>query len=1157
MKQFAKVCLLVALVLLVTGIVALAQSDAARVVGTVSDPSGAAIPGATITVTNLGTNQKITTNSQADGNFVITALQPGNYRVEAKKEAFKSESAKISLDINQVQRINFKLLLGSATETVNVTDEVPLVETTTSTLGEVIQGRQVVELPLNGRNFVQLATLTPGVTRGNTSDEASGSSSQSETWRHNESGGSAFSVNGLRPQANGYTTDGINNQEFFVNSVVIFPVLESIAEFKVTTSTAPAEFGQPSVIQVITKQGNNQIHFMGDWYRRGAGNAKPWGVSDPGPFARNQFGGILSGPIIKNRVFGSLDYSGWRQKNPHPDGPTHVPTALMRGGNFTELLAPGNGIATALPYSGLPGCSAAMSGPDAAAFTAGMGYIFNPANCLPFGWDTVNHVPGSQINIIPAAGQNSVGIKYLNAFPNPNIAGANPAQLNNNFLPNREDIKQMDYYEARAEFVATKKDTFFARYTSEQDLLQTTDRLRDSTHDLPSGFGSGINPQHPRQLAVGYTHILSNNLVNEFHYGYDRPYYGYQQPGYGVAQAANLGIPNANTSPLLGGMALIGGWRGEIEYVGDYGPYVVKQKYNQFADTLSYTYKNHTIKFGGSFIHKDVDFTQANVAKGYFWIDDNNLPQYSGFPGQYSGFGTFTGNEVSELVGGFMAAYQIGVFNGYYKTKNYEASLFVQDDFRVNRKLTINYGIRYDIFTWPFESNNRQSNFDPLTGTLIEAGALGYNRALVNTPMNNFSPRIGMAYDVKGDGKMVIRGGYGIYYWQERGGVGTQLSNNPDYNGSQTYYACPNYPDCSTGYRTTLSGMAPYGSSNPNSSVANGSLPVGQVTFNPTQLQGANVIYYRQNSPDSNVQQWNLQIEHTLTKDTSVNLAYVGAYMSHLATSFNANGGQLGTGTHWFPNMGAINEYAMIGNGKYNGFQARVNRKMSHGLQYTVAYTWSHTLDNVSGALSNGSNPIWIGSGGDPVLKYSYGNSNTDQRHVLVGSAIYELPFGKGRQFLNNVPNLMNYVVGGWQWSNIVTLARGTPFNVTRGGTQPNYSGGCSLGRKGDYWITCSEDPRLLFTNPASYTPGNLARNYFYGPPTRTWDTTLGKSFMVYKVKTEFAAALYNVLNTPQFATPDGEVNDYSPINPNFGKLTTQRGFPTQRQLELVLKISF
>ena len=1029
-----------------------------------------------------------------------------------------------------------------------MTDEVPIVETSTSTLGEVIQPRQILDLAINGNNFISLATLTPGVTRGAPGDEASGSSSQSETWRHNESGGGALSVNGLRPQATSNVMDGVSNQEYFVNTVVIFPVTESISEFKVTTSTAPAMYGAPSVIDVSTISGANQVHFLGDWFRRGGGNAKPWGNPDPGPFARNQFGGILSGPIWKNKVFGALDYYGWRQKSPHPDGPTHVPTALMRDGNFTELLTGGSTIATSLPYSGLPGCAAAMA-TNPTAFNAGMGYIFNPANCLPFGWDAVNHVPGSQINIIPTAGQNSVGINYLKAFPNPNIAGANPALLNNNFLPNREDIKTLDQYEARLDFVATKKDTFFARYTAEQDLLQTTDRLRDSGHDLPSGFGSGMNPQHPRHLAVGYTHILNNNMVNEFRYGYNRPYYGYQQPGFGVPEAANLGIPNANTSPLLGGMALIGGWKGELEYVGDYGPYVVTQKYNQFADTLNWTRKNHTMKFGASLIKKNSDFTQANVAKGYFWIDDNNLPQYSGFPGQYAGFGTFTGNEISELVGGFMAAYQIGVFNGYYNTKNWEASGFAQDDWRVNRKLTINYGIRYDVFTWPYEANNKQSNFDPLSGTLIVAGTPGYSRSLVSTPLMNFSPRLGFAYDVKGDGKMVVRGGYGVYYWQERGGVGTQLSNNPDFNGSQTYYACPNYPNCSTGYRATLSGMAPYGSNNPNSSVANGALPVGQITFDPTQLAGANVIYYRPNSPNSNVQQWNVQVEHALGKNTSFSLAYVGALMSHLATSFNANGAQIYSGSHWFNNVGAINEYAMVGGGKYNGLQANLKSKMHHGLQYNVSYTWSHTLDNVSGALSNGANPIWIGSGGDPVLKYSYGNSNTDQRQVLGGSMMYELPFGKGRQYLNNIPKALDYVVGGWQWNNIVTLARGTPWNITLNGLQPDYNGGCSLGRKGDYWITC---PAGTFTAAPALTPGNLARNYFYGPPTRMWDTSIFKSFMVYKVKTEIRANLFNVLNTPQFATPNGEVSSGS----SFGQLNTPLS-EKQRELELMLRISF
>jgi hypothetical protein len=1166
MKQYAKICFLVALVLLVTGITALAQSDAGRVIGTVADPTGAAIPGATITIIKVDTNRTVSTQSGATGGYSVNALTPGFYKVQVTKENFRSETANITLEISQVQELNFKLKIGGTGETVNVTDEVPLVDTSTSSAGEVIQGNQVIELPLNGRNFTSLALMTPGVSRGNLNDNAAAPNNNAETWRNAESGGAALAVNGLRPQANNYLIDGIDNNDNMVGSLVIFPAIEDIGEFKTTTSVAPAEFGRSGggIVQVATKSGTNTYHGSLYWFNRSkVGAAYAFTTNNPQPIelSRNQFGASLGGAIWKDKLFAFVDYQGWRMSLPAGTGATNVPTAKMRTGDFSELLG-GSSTATSLPYSGLPGCTAAKSA-NPTAFNAAKGYVFDPATCLPFGWDSVNHQEGVGMNIIPAARQNSVGVKYLNAFPNQNIASANPQTNANNFSFSQQNIESRDDYDARLDYNISSKDAIFARYSYGQDFLHNTDALVDASHFLPSSNGS--NPNHPRQVAVGYTRTINNSIVNEFRYGYSKSFYGYLPPKSGVPMAANLGIANANTAPDLGGMALIGGWEKNLDYVGDYGPYLVKEPGQQLTDSLTWNRGKHTFKFGASIMRRDVNWIQGNRAKGYFFIDDQGSA--SGLPTPTSGYGTFTGYESSELMAGFMGGYQVGGYGGYYQTRSWEDGIFVQDDFRVSRRLTLNIGLRYDLFTWPTEATNRQSNFDPTTGTLVEAGATDRPLSLMNTPKGNFGPRIGFSYDLRGNGKTVIRGGYGLFYYIDKGGVGAQLGENPDFNGYTGIYACSKTTagdvTCGNGARVTLSGRAPDGSTDATVAAASGALPP-KVGVNPKDLSSLDsVVYWPQHSPDPNIQQWNIQIEQAFGSSTSVTAAYVGTKMENLATGFNANQTVLGGSTKWFPNVGDINEYAMIGRGNYNGLQMKLDRKMGHGLQAMAAYTWSHTLDNSNQPLGNGAGGIMVGEGGVPLLKYEYSSSNSDQRQLFVASAIYELPVGRGKLLGRNMPKALDYLIGGWQWNNVIVLASGTPIDIggaangllspNVGNGRPDYHGGCKTGVSWDVWMTC---PAGAFTRPAGLL-GNLGRNYFAGPGTHSWDTLVSKTISVTeRVKTEFRAQAYNLTNTPHFTNPNSGVSSTGATSGNFGKNMSVWA-NTNRELELALRVSF
>jgi hypothetical protein len=1138
--------LVVVLSVLATANVCWAQSDTARLQGTVTDAQGGAIAGATVTVTNTGTGRAVSVTSNESGLYTVSALPPGKYHLEIKMQDFNTATADFTLEVSQVQEINLKLQPGSVASSVVVNAEVPLVDTATSSLGEVIQGRQVTELPLNGRNFTQLALLTPGVTRGAYGDIASGGTSgtAAETFRNSDTGGASLSANGLRPQAGNFILDGVDNNEGLVNSIIFFPPAEAIEEFRVNTSVAPAEFGRGggAIVQTSIKSGSNQIHGSAFLFRRsGFGEAHPFGQTGPITFRLGQFGGTMGAPIWKNKLFVFGDYQGRRQDEPVGIEHATVPTDKMRAGDFSELLG--------TTLTSTPTCAA--SNP---AFV-GKGYIFDPTTCQPFGW---NGTVGTNIISNP----NSVGLKYLKGFPEPTITTA--GVILNNFTADRQSLRNFDDFDIRADFIATQKDQVFFRYSYGNDNFTVTNRLGPNN---PSGFGSGDNINHPRGVAAGYTRTFSSGLLNEFRFGYTSTTYGYNPPNIGQKLAAAIGIPGANPVPLLGGQALIGGNNGELEYQGDGGPYNVPQKFYQFNDTLSQMHGRHVFKYGANIGKREVDFVQGNSAKGYFIIGGVNYP----------GTGRFTGYEVSEVLAGF-TDYTIGQFLGLYQTRSWETGYFAQDDWRVTNRLTLNLGVRYDLYTWPYEVNNRQSNFDPANGTLVVPGTAGWPRSLVNTDKNDWAPRIGFAYDLTGNGRTVVRGGYGIFYFLDRGGVGNQLSNNPDFNGTSTFRACPATAlGCAdpNGFRITLSGQGPQGDNNWLDATA--ALPASVNSVNINNPTNVNVIYYPRNSKNSNTQQWNIGVQRQLGGNTVLKVAYVGTRMDHLATAFNANAIPLGGGLpHWPTLGGAVNEYAFIGSGHYNGLQTQVEHRLSRGLQFTAAYTFQHTVDNSNGAFSatGGGGRIFVDGNGNPLLNFNNGNSDQDIRHFFVLASLYELPFGKGRQFGSSVPTVLDYIIGGWQWNNIITLSTGTPIDISINGTpgnRPDVSGPISaklvhdancIKYTGNF--LCGEISGNFTAPPVNASgdftrPGTLGRNTLYGPGFHTWDTGIMKDFrLTERFKAEFRVDAFNLFNHPQFQNGSFNTNAsniQSSTNIIYGSPQVRQF--SERQMQFAFRLTF
>lgn len=1073
-----------------------AQSDAARLQGVVADPTGAVVPGATIQVTDVATSRVLRTSSGGtSGAWSFPVLPPGDYLLEVTKEGFKPVKQRVALQVAQVANININLETGSVTAAVNVTSEATLLATATSDIGLTVGTQQIENLPLNGRNFTQLATLVPGVTRGVPGNIATGAGNNAETFRYGASGGASLSVNGARPQANNFMLDGVDNNESLVNTIVFFPPVEAIQEFTMQTSIASAEFGRAggAIVNTALKSGTNQFHgSVFDYLRNSQLDARPTFASSRAPFRRNQFGGTLGAPILKDKLFLFGDYQGFRQSTPIGVDFASVPTALMRQGNFSELLNPAQ---------------------------SGLSQTYVIKNLL-----TGAPFPG---NIIPASQQNPVGLKYLNAYPLPNILG----KVQQNYQIQRQQVQNFDDYDIRTDWNTTANDRIFGRFSYAQDGEDTSTRLPG----LPAGFGSGTQFSYNRGAAAGYTHIFNPSLLSDFRLGFQRTNFGYLPPYGNVALSANLGIPNANTSPLLGGGALIGGYNSQLEYTGDYGTYTVPQNTYQIAETLSYIRGNHSFKFGANIIRRQVNLFRPLAGKGYFNLWGNGV-----------GLGS-TGYETADILAGFVNNYQIGAQTGMFGTRSWENGLFAQDDWRISRRLTLNLGVRWDYLPYPSEVNGRQANFDIASRSLKLASGGGDSQ--VDNRYNNFSPRLGFAYDLKGDGKTVVRGGYGLFYFLDRGGINNQLAQNPPLSGTNQF----NFSD---GYRITLSGQGPTGTGNIGSLNwlgATGALPSGAMTnLNLANPQNVSVLAILPNNKTSSMQQWNLQVQRQVMNNTVLSVAYVGAAGHHLVDYYNMNNqlfGQAG-GARLFPGLGSVNVQEARGNSIYNGLQTELSRRFTSGLQFTASYTFSRTIDDGGGAF--GSSPQDFRN-----IRLDRGLADQDIRNRFVLSGVYDLPFGKGRRYGNNLSRATDAVIGGWQLNSIITVQSGLPFSLSTPGFpggRPDLVGNLTInpGDTQQYFNTKAVAQVPLNSDGVLLRPGTLGRNALIGPGTRTVDLSLFKNFhLTERLRFEFRAEAFNLANHPVYSNPNTDITAGS-----FGQILGTTLF-SERQVQFAAKLFF
>lgn len=1114
----------VLLSILATTNVCFAQSDNARLQGTVTDAQGAAVPGANVTVTNTGTGYTASVTGNELGYYSVSALPPGSYRVEVSQKGFKKTVRELALQVAQVGVADFTLEVGEVTQSITVEAGSPVIDSADSAIGEVVEGRQVAEMPLNGRNFTQLALLVPGVTRGNPTGAATGANNNAETYRFGQSGGAALAVNGLRPQNDNFILDGIDNNEALVNTIVFFPPADAIDEFRVQTSVAPAQFGRAGGALVLTtiKSGTNNYHGSAFWFNRNKNlNARNVFQGPPTPgFDRNQFGGTIGGPVIKNKFFLFGDYEGLRQKIPGSPEYATVPTDLMRQGNFSELLT-----------------------------SVGTGYsqtytILDPSTGLQFMGS------GAQPNVIPSGRINQVGLAYIKAFPEPNCTHAqdvNCFSVFHNYKNTRKLIENWNDFDIRGDYILNNTNSLFVRVS--RAVADQTDTTRLTT--LPSGFGSGTNLNHPWGTAIGWTDTLSPTLINEARVGFVRTVYGYTPPSNNTNICVTLGIVNCNT-PLLGGIALIGGYNSQIEYTGDYGTYLIPQTGYNVNDSLTWNKGKHTWKFGGNIIRRQLNLYRPLAGKGYFAIAGNGN---SGCCGAAPGQGhVSTSYEVSDLLAGFVDGYAHGTTFGMVGTRTWENGFFAQDDYRVNPRLTLNLGVRYDVLTWPVEVLNRQANFDLASGALVVAGSNGAPRTLIPNDYHNFGPRLGFAYQLTGDGKTVVRGGYGLFYFLDRGGISNQLAQNPPFSGT-------NGVGYFQGARITLSGSLPCSNTPAGctqaqliSTNATGPLPSGDFTsLNLAAPTGVSVISVLPTSLTPMVSQWNLQVQRQIGVNQSVSLAYVGTHGARLTRNYNANQQLYGapSGTDLFPKLGSITVQDNSGKSDYHSLQAQYERRFTNGLQFLGAFTWSKTIDDACGDLDTCAPQFYKNFG------IERGLSNQDQPYRLSLSAIYELPLGKGKRWGHDISRVLDYAIGGWQLNGIYTLQAGLPFSVTVDGNPSSTRAdlvGKPVVQPGNllHYVTASAFAIPASTGGVFNAPGTSGRDILRGPGSSNMDLALFKNFSVTEqVKAQFRVQAYNLTNTPHFANPDSDLS-----HGTFGQINSVQP-NSWRQVELGLRVTF
>jgi Carboxypeptidase regulatory-like domain/TonB dependent receptor-like, beta-barrel len=1156
-----------------------AQKDTGTIVGTIRDPSGAAVPGAQVTVYEVDHGSTFVTTSNDAGEYAASPLRIGHYTVSVEKAGFKTAVAgPIELKVQDRIAVDMTLQVGVTTEKVIVNANAVRLETETSDLGQVIDSRRVSTLPLNGRNYAQLAQLGAGVVPSEPGSRVSASY--------------GFSANGARALQNNFLLDGVDNNANLgdvlnESAFVIQPSVDAIAEFKVQTNSYSAEFGRGNgaILNAVIKSGTNEVH--GDFYeflrneKFDAANStlKQQGF-DRESYKQNQFGVTFGGPIVKNRTFFFADYEGLRIREGLIQNVT-IPTQDMVAGNFSSQLT-----STPVFASDISGNATGQPALDCSGKPTFVGELFNArltqASTLnpngfcgvPVGVDAGGN-PTNKFNSAGGTPVDSLAAKLAALYPAPNTNNPN---FNYLALPVQQTTR--NNFDVRVDHKISNGDYAFVRFSYE-----------DQPRFIPPPFGnaldggsffSGDEDNAYRSVAISETHTFSPNLVNEFRLGYNRINAHRFQINSNVDVASQLGFPGVPFGPNNGGLPNITFSDGSSIPIGSSGflPSIEKQNSWVFTDNLTKIAGRHALKLGAEVRLEQFTIFQPSASRGSM----NFGTQFTSNPAAPIEFTAANDNTSGVPGGSAFASFLLGIPDGGsivnlhnidYRRQIYAG--YLQDDWKVSNRLTLNLGLRYEMFSTIKEHHNEQATFDFATRTLIvpkgvtttltptlaaeiPISATG-TPGLVSPDLNNFAPRVGFAYKIAD--KLVLRAGYGIFYGGQENGPFSNPSPgfNPPFFVTQSFsmpctqgIANPAVVDCSIpGLNVLSNGFPANALVDPNTPILYSIDPHIRTPYN---------------------QQWHFGFQYQLPAETVLEVSYAGSRGLKLFTFYNGNQALPATDSQFAtlcnqptanppvtpancptaPRRPAhicndptnpfncnsafdtsIATFRSDGFSNYHSLQARLEKQFSHGLQFQASYTFSHALDDASSASLGSANQGDFRLQTDPRLEY--GNADFDVRHRFVFSYIYELPFGKGQEFGKNASGAINQVIGGWQIAGIVTASTGnwfTPTDISSnlstsdcGGTvaisciRPNRIGNpnskpCVAGM---VFNTCA-----FVSNAVLGSFGDAGRNIIQGPGFQNWDVSLFKTFPIREEKRiEFRAEFFNAWNhaNPEFTNPD------------------------------------